>query len=252
MQSRTSLSLLSLAAGALVASLVAMPAAARQDAPAQPAPAERVAAIKQSFAESAAALRQYEWIETTILQLKGEEKSRTQKKCYYGADGKVQKLPVEGAAPQQAASGGRGGRRGGRAVERIVENKKDEITEYMEKAAATVHQYLPPDPAAIQASKDAGKVTMTPIAEGRARVAFADFVKPSDALSIDLDLANNRILAIAVKTYVEKPDENVGLAVTFGELAGGISYQQETVLDAPEKNVKVIIQNSGHRKTSRP
>jgi hypothetical protein len=241
-----------LAAATLLASLVAMPVAARQDPASQPAPAERVAAIKQSFAESAAALRQYEWVETTILQLKGEEKSRTQTKCYYGADGKVQKLPVEGAAPKQAESSGRGGRRGGRVVERIVENKKDEITEYMEKAAAMVHAYLPPDPAGIQASKDAGKVTMTPMAAGRAQVVFADFVKPSDALSVDLDLANNRILAIAVKTYVEKPDENVGLTVTFGQLEGGISYQQETVLDAPEKNVKVIIQNSGHRRASRP
>ena len=63
---------------------------------------------------------------------------------------------------------------------------------------------------------------MTPSGQGRARVALADFVKPSDALSIDLDLANNRILAIAVKTYVEKPEENVGLTVTFGELAGGV------------------------------
>jgi len=231
---------------ALVAS---WPLAARQ---AQPAPAERVAAIKQSFTESATALREFEWIETTILEFKGEEKSRTQKRCYYGADGKVQKLPIEGAAQPAAQSGGRGGRRGGRVVQRVVENKKDEITEYMEKAAATIHTYLPPDPAAIQAAKDAGRVTMTPLAEGRARVAFADFVKPSDALSVDLDLANNRIVAIAVTTYVEEPDEHVGLAVTFGTLTGGITYQQEVVLDAPAKNVKVTIQNSGHRKTSQP
>lgn len=233
----------------LLAVLASWPVAARQ---AQPAPAERVAAIKQSFTESAAALREFEWIETTILQFKGEEKSRTQKRCYYGADGKVQKLPIEGAAEQAAESGGRRGQRGGRIAQRVVENKKDEITEYMEKAAATVHAYLPPDPAAIQAAKDAGSVTMTPLAEGRARVAFADFVKPSDALSVDLDLANNRILAVAVTTYVEEPDEHVGLTVTFGTLTGGITYQQEVVLDAPAKNVKVTIQNSGHRKASRP
>ena len=243
----------------IVTSLVAVAAAVVFSSPGRmlaagqdpKSPDQILAAIKQSLGASQKQIRQYEWIETTILSLKGEEKSRSQKRCYYGADGKVQKLPVEPAQAQQQAAGG-GGRRGGRMAQRIVENKKDEITEYMEKAAATIHEYLPPDPDRIQKVKDAGKATMTPSGQGRARVALADFVKPSDALSIDLDLANNRILAIAVKTYVEKPEENVGLTVTFGELAGGIVYQAETVLDAPEKNVKVVIQNSGHRKPSRP
>ena len=52
-----------------------------QPAAAQTAPQERVAAIKQSFQESMAALRQYEWVETTIVSVKGEEKSRTQQRC---------------------------------------------------------------------------------------------------------------------------------------------------------------------------
>ena len=45
---------------------------------------QRVAAIKQSLAQSQAALKAYEWIETTAVSLKGEEKSRTQNRCYYG------------------------------------------------------------------------------------------------------------------------------------------------------------------------
>ena len=40
--------------------------------------------------------------------MKGEEKARKQNRCYYGADGKVQKTPIAGDAPQAAAeSGGR-------------------------------------------------------------------------------------------------------------------------------------------------
>src|SRR6478735_9696646 len=79
-----------------------------------PTPDERVAALKQSLAENQARLRGYEWMETTIISLKGEEKARTQKRCYYGADGKIQKVPIgsPAPAPQSAASGGR---RGGRA-----------------------------------------------------------------------------------------------------------------------------------------
>ena len=59
-----------------------------------PAPQERIAAIKQSLQESQARLRSYEWIETTVVSLKGEEKSRKQNRCYYGAEGKVQKVSV--------------------------------------------------------------------------------------------------------------------------------------------------------------
>src|SRR5947209_7216919 len=61
---------------------------------AQAAPDERIAAVKKSFADSQALLRNYEWIETTVTSLKGEEKSRVVKRCYYGADGALQKVPV--------------------------------------------------------------------------------------------------------------------------------------------------------------
>ena len=215
-------------------------------ATAQPVPQERVAAIKQSLQESMAALRQYEWVETTIVRVKGEEKSRTQQRCYYGADGKIQKIPLTQPA-EQASSGGRG-RRGGRVRERIVERKTEEMTEYMQQAVQVVHSYLPPDPVLVQKSKDAGKATMQPLDAGRGRIALGDYMRPGDALTVDLNLAANRILAIGVATYIEDADDTVNLTVTFGELEGAISYQSETILEAPSQNVTVIVQNSGHRR----
>src|SRR5262245_44963978 len=71
---------------------------------------ERVAALKKSLQENQARLRQYEWIETTSLSLKGEEKSRKQQRVYYGADGKVQKVPIAPEAKAPAAPQGGGGR----------------------------------------------------------------------------------------------------------------------------------------------
>jgi hypothetical protein len=53
---------------------------------------QRVAALKQSSAQDQQNIRQYEWIETTVISLKGEEKSRQQKRCYYGAEGSLQKV----------------------------------------------------------------------------------------------------------------------------------------------------------------
>ena len=217
-------------------------------AAAQTVPEERVAAIKQLLQESMVALRQYEWVETTVINVKGEEKSRTQQRCYYGADGKIQKVALTQPAPAaQETSGGRG-RRGGRLKQRVVERKSEEITEYMQRAVETVHAYLPPDPVLIQKSRDAEKVTIHPLDGGRARIAIGDYMRPGDALTIELDAAANRLLTLGVATYIEDVDDAVDLTVTFGELDGSVGYQSEIVLDAPSKNVTVTVQNSGHRK----
>src|SRR5512135_1648989 len=113
-----------------------------QQPPAGASKADAVAALKQSLQQGLAKARAYEWVETTIVSMKGEEKSRKQQRCYYGADGKVQKVPIgepaAQAASQQAPPSG-GGRRG-RLKSKVVENKKDEIQEYMQKAVALVHQ----------------------------------------------------------------------------------------------------------------
>ena len=66
---------------------------------AQPSVAERVVALKASLAASQIVLKQYEWIETTAVSLKGQEKSRKQDRCYYGADGGVTKVPVAATPP---------------------------------------------------------------------------------------------------------------------------------------------------------
>ena len=106
-RTRTILAAAAIAAAVMAGGLVPVPAAAQPAAAAgaNPAPKERVAAIKKWFAESQARLRNYEWIETTVVSLKGEEKSRTQMRCYYGAEGKVQKIPRRRAAGGETRAG---------------------------------------------------------------------------------------------------------------------------------------------------
>ena len=142
-----------------------VPAAGRPAAQSPATPDQVVAALKQNLAESQKRLRQYEWIETTVISLKGEEKSRKQQRVYYGADGKLTKLPM--GEPHLRQRPGGGGRRGGRVKEQVVENKKNEMQEYMEKAATLIHQYVPPSPERIQKAKDAGNVKLLPQPEGK-------------------------------------------------------------------------------------
>ena len=216
---------------------------------AAPSPQERVSALKQSMQESQAKLRQYEWTETTIISLKGEEKARTQKRCSYGADGKLQKVPMASSAPAQQPSAG-GGRRG-RVKAKVVENKKDDMKEYMERATALVQQYVPPQPADIQRAKDAGKVTANPAGAGLVRLDFPDYLKPGDRLSIDVDAAANQLRGLTVASYLDQADDAVALAVQLGTLSDGTSYTAQTTLDAAAKKIRVVIQNAGHHPLAR-
>jgi len=224
---------------------------ARAVAQAPPTPDEMVGALKQNLAESQKRLRQYEWVETTTISLKGEQKSRKQQRVYYGADGKLTKLPVGDPPAQQAAQGGgRGGRGGGRLKEQVVENKKDEMAEYMEKSAALIHLYVPPNPEQIQKAKDAGNMAVRQQPPG-VRVEFKNYLQPNDLMAIDVDAKAALLSALSVQTYLEKQEDAVTLNVRFGALADGTSYTVQTNLDVKAKNIAVVVANSGHRPLAR-
>jgi hypothetical protein len=208
----------------------------------QPAAAERATALKTSMAASQAALKHYEWVETTVISLKGEEKSRKQERCYYGADGQLTKVLLTAPAPEEKKRGLRG---------KIIENKKEELTDYMKQAVALVKTYVPPSPAKIQAAKDAGKVSIDVLEPGkRARLNFSGYEKSGDNLGVEVDLTSNRPLGVKVSSYLEDAKDKVTLDVRMGQLADSTTYASDITLDAPAKNLTVTVQNSGYRKVT--
>jgi hypothetical protein len=84
---------------------MATTAGAQQPPTAAAGQPDPVAALKQSIGEGTKKIARYEWVETIIIKLKGEEKGRKLNRCYYGADGKVQKIPIDQPAPQAQEQG---------------------------------------------------------------------------------------------------------------------------------------------------
>jgi hypothetical protein len=203
-----------------------------------PPPKERVEAIKTSFQQSQAVLRKYEWIETLVVNVKGEDKSSKQSRCYYGAEGKVQKVELDSTQPDTP-----GGLRG-----RIAKHKKEEMTEYMQQAVETIKQYVPPDAALIQKSYQGGHAAIFPTQPGKATsISFGSYLKPNDSLMVEIDTAGNIIKAVQIQTYIESPEDSVSLNVVFSTFPDATIYTSQTVLSAPAKQIKVSIQNSGYR-----
>ncbi|MCL4179391.1 MAG: hypothetical protein KJ072_16815 [Verrucomicrobia bacterium] len=205
----------------------------------QPTVQERVVALKASLAASQALLKPYEWVETTVVSLKGDEKSRQMNRCYHGADGKVQKVPLTTPPPAEKKRGLRG---------LIVENKKEELTDTMKGAVALVKGYMPPQPTLIQKAKDAGKVTLQPLSGQRVRLTFTDYLKPGDSLALEVDLASNRPLGAKISSYLDSKKEPVTLDVRFNVLDNNATYASDITLNTPAKDLTVNVQYSGYRR----
>jgi len=205
----------------------------------QPSGEDRVAALKASLASSATTLRQFEWIETTTVSLKGEQKAPTQERCYYGADGKLQKVPVAAPAPEKKKGGLRG---------KIAENKKEELSDYMKEAVALVKSYLPPDPSKIDAVKSAGRLSVSPQPGNKVRLTLATYLKPADSLTLEMNLADNTLATAGVASTMDSDKAPVSLVVNFAKLDNGAVYEAKTVLDAKGKELRVTIEKSGYRK----
>ncbi len=227
---------LRLALAACGATLLFVPAMLGQASDAQ----KHVAALKQSLARDKQQIRQYQWIETTVISLKGEEKARLQKQCSYGPDGTVQKVDLSEPPPEKKTRGLRG---------RIKETKKAELSDYMKAAVELVKSYVPPDPAQIQKVKDAGKVSVDMPGGGHGtRVNFRDYALPGDLLSVELDSTGNRLTGLAVNTYLDDPKDVVTLEVRFASLNDGTGYAADVTLAAQAKNMTVNVSNSGYQK----
>ncbi len=210
--------------------------------------AQHVADLKASLAQSQKHLRSYEWIETTVIMMKGEEKSSTQKRCYYGADGKIQKVVIEPPPEEEKKKRGIRGK--------IIEKKKAELTEYMKQAVELVKKYVPPEPEAIQKVKDTGNVSIAVLEPNkRIRLEFKNYLVPGDVRKVEMTLDDNRLAGISISTFLDKEHtksrekDPLTPEVRLGSLEYGTTYTEETVLEAKAKDMKVVVTNSGYRKT---
>jgi hypothetical protein len=172
---------------------------------------QKVAVLKQSVANNQKALREYTWVETMQTIYKGDTKSTKQSLCQYGADGTVQKTAMGPAQPPPSNPRGLKGR--------VVEKKKDELQDYMERVASLIKRYTPPDGSAMQNSLQSGKASILPSGSGIVAIAFHDYAKPEDTVTVTFDTSTKKIRDYDVNTYLDAPADVVTLKVVFDATA---------------------------------
>ena len=203
---------------------------------------ENIAMIKKNLTDSKAAMKKYEWIETTTVFVKGEQKSVKQKQCYYAVDGKLTKVETGGSTAAKAPGGIRG---------KVAANKKEDMTDYAKNAIEKVQTYLPPDPEKLQKIYNDGKVGIQVLEPNKKfKLSFPDYNEAGDVLAISLSKTDQKLMALDVSTSVDDPKEKVAFNVTFSDLPDGTQFQGTTTLDAPAKDLKIVIVNSGFKNAS--
>ena len=199
---------------------------------------EKLAAVKAVAAQNKQQLHQYQWMETTQLTLKGDQKPPTENSCQYGPDGQVQKTPI-GPPPEQPS--------GGRMKERIIEKKKEEMKDYMQDVKAVLAMYVPPDPQRMQQAYQAGNVALNPV-PGAVNLVFTNYAQQGDKMTLTFDTAAKKITSLNINTYMGEAKDVVTLRVQMSSLPDGTNYAQQTVLDATAKQLVVTTTNSNYQK----
>jgi hypothetical protein len=227
-----------LIAAAMLASLLFATTHARGQAPTELQ--QKLAAVKQSVAENQQKLHQYQWTETTQLNLNGDAKPPSQSMCQYGPDGKVQKTLLTPPPPPPS---------GGRMKQRIIEKKTGEMKDYMGQVKTLLNQYVPPNPQNMQQAFQAGKASLIPGgSSGIAQIVFKDYALPGDQMTLSFNTATKKISALSVNTYMDEPKDVVTLAVQFASLPDSTNYVQQSVLNATAKKLVVTTTSTNYQK----
>jgi hypothetical protein len=199
---------------------------------------QKLAAVKQAIAINKQSLQQFQWTETTQMNLDGDPKPATQNLCQYGPGGQVQKTPI-GAPPPDPS--------GGRVKQRIIERKKAEMQDYMGQVKSLLGMYVPPDPQKMEQDYQAGNASLNP-SGGLVNLVFRNYAQPGDQMTLTFDPATAKVISLSINTYMGQAKDAVTLQVQMATLLGGTNYVQQTVLSATAKKLVVTTTSSNYQK----
>lgn len=203
---------------------------------------QKLEAIKASATANQQKLHQYMWTETTTVTVNGRQLAPKVSMAFYGPDGKVHKEPMGGNANDSSQHQPRGP-----LMKHVMEEKKAEMKDYAQDVGALIAMYVPPNPQKMGQAFQAKKVSFNG-GNGVASLAFRDYAKPGDSMTLTADAASHAIRSLQVKSWLDSPQEPVNLTVDFATLPDGTRHPSRTVLDAPAKGLNVVTVNSGYHK----
>jgi len=198
---------------------------------------EKLVEVRKAVAVNQANLKKYQWLQTTQVDIKGEQKKKEMAQCRYGTDGKLQKTPVGTPAQPEEPPGGLKGK--------FAKKKIAEVKDYTERLKSLIGHYAPPDPQRLQNIAQSGKAKLERTA-GVVTLTFNGYYKMGDTVALAYDTDAKKLQSYNVNTYLDGPKDIVTMTNDFTTLPDGTNFLHQTVLDAVEKQIHITRTNSGH------
>jgi hypothetical protein len=188
-----------------------------------------------SVAANKAKLKQYSYLQKTEMFYNGELRNVRIARVHFDlATGNRVVVPISTGVRQPKPRGLRG---------RIIERKRAGVKAYVERLAALMHRYLPPDPAKIKAAMPNAQIIP---GGGNPRLVLSSYVKAGDKVTFALNRNPRKLDQISVLSSLD--DDPVSFVVHFASLADGTNYPATTTMKSDVEKLQVRVTTSNYRK----
>jgi hypothetical protein len=205
--------------------------------------AEDVPAIGGRWKQNTEALRAYSHKRRVEIRVKGQVRASRVELIRY-VNGEKETIPLE--TPSQSAGPARGGGLRGR----MVQKKKAEMKEEVERLNQLLGAYISP-PSGMRDLLEKATISRTGAGPDAAiQVAAKGVVEPSDSLTLTWSVARQRPEKIEIRSTLNgKPVE---AAVEFTALPEGPFYAARTVVSAPKNDLVIHIDEFDYTRGGEP
>ena len=192
-------------------------------------PLELGASIGQSIKNNAANLQRYTHSRSTEIVVHGEVKS-TRLDLVRFVRGEMETIPLSQSLQQPEPGGIRG---------RIIEKKKEEIREYVDRLISLSRRYLTPGAGDISDVLQKASFSLLGQPPAQVRITIAGYVKPSDSFTMTIDLATRTPVQTLARTDLDGGP--VDITVDYSRLPDGTPYPSQARISSLRRDIRVSI-----------
>jgi hypothetical protein len=184
---------------------------------------EKLAAV---MAENAKRLHQYTYKQRTEVLYKGEDKIVRLNDVRFGPDGKRQATLISQTGGEEATGLGH----------RIINKKREEIKEYVDRLSALIESYLPPDPERLRKALTTAEIVP---AGNLLSLTMKGYLKSGDSVALLVDTATRKVKRMDLKTALDK--DSISVTAEMGSIPDGPDYPSLIKIKAPSKNLEIDL-----------